>query len=111
MANNHAAKKAEKHSSRPKARPQKARAPRVNRGGGGQGPLRRLFTSIWTWRIILLAAFIALFTWQWDNIYHVIDNFISGTYGALGWGLILILLALIVAVCVLCREKMAALVE
>ncbi|RJO62599.1 MAG: DNA translocase FtsK [Dehalococcoidia bacterium] len=106
MANNHAAKKAEKHSSRPKARPQKARAPKVNRSGGGPGPLRRLFTSIWTWRLILLAAFIALFAWQWDRISEFINNLITGTYGALGWGLILILMALIVAVSVLFREQL-----
>jgi len=109
MANNHAAKKAEKRSSRAKARPspQKTRAPKISRGGGGPGPLRRLFTSIWTWRIILLASFIALFSWQWDNISEFINNLITGTYGALGWGLILILVGLIVAVSVLFREQLA----
>ena len=69
--------------------------------------MRRLFTSIWTWRIILLASFIALFSWQWDNISEFINNLITGTYGALGWGLILILVGLIVAVSVLFREQLA----
>ena len=109
MANNHAAKKAEKRPAKSKARPspQKVRTPKVSRGGGGPGPLRRLVTSIWTWRIILLVAFIALLAWQWDNISEVINNLITGTYGALGWGFILIVLALIVAVSVLFRESLA----
>jgi S-DNA-T family DNA segregation ATPase FtsK/SpoIIIE len=109
MANNHAAKKVEKRPAKPKARPSppRARAPKVSRGNGGPGLLRRLFTSIWTWRIILLSAFIALFTWQWGNISNVINNLITGAYGALGWGFILIVLALIVAVSVLFREQLA----
>ena len=108
MANSQTSKKTQKGPARPKARPspQRVKAPKVSRGGGGPGPLRRLFASKWTWRLILLAAFIAIFTWQWDNIYHIIDNFVSGTYGALGWGFILIVLALIVAVSVLFREQL-----
>ena len=110
MANNHAAKKVEKRSAKLKARPspQKAKAPRISRGGGGPGPLRRLFTSIWTWRIILLAAFVVVFAWQWDNIYHWIDRLTSGTYSALGWGFILIVMALIVALSVLFRDRLAS---
>ena len=109
MANNHAAKKAEKRPAKSKARPspQKVRTPKVSRGGGGPGLLRRLVTSIWTWRIILLAAFSVLFWTQWDHIYHFIDNFVSGTYGFFGWGLILILVGLIVAVSILFREQLA----
>ena len=55
----------------------------------------------------MLAAFVGLFTWQWDNIYHFIDRLIAGTYGAMGWGFILIVVALIVAVSVLFREQLA----
>ena len=56
---------------------------------------------------IVLAAFVALLVWQWSNISRIADNFINGTYGALGWGLILILIGIIVAVCILFRERLS----
>jgi S-DNA-T family DNA segregation ATPase FtsK/SpoIIIE len=109
MANKRPANKVEKRLAQAKARPasKKVRAPKVNRAGGGPGPLGRFFGSIWTWRIIMLVAFFALFIWQWDNIYHFIDNLITGTYGVMGWGFIVIVVALIVAVSVLFREQLA----
>ena len=109
MANHKTPQKAEKRPIKQKAKPAppKARAQKSVHGGGGPGPLRRFFTSVWTWRIILLLAFIALFAWQWGNITDFIQNFLDGTYGALGWGLILIIFAVIVAVSVLFREQLA----
>ena len=109
MANKPPPKKEEKRPARAKARPEpkKAKSARVNKVSSGPGPLRRLFSSVWTWRIIMLAAFVGLFTWQWDNIYRSIYKLITGTYGAMGWGFILIVVALIVAVSVLFREQLA----
>ncbi len=109
MANKPAPKKEGKRPAKAKPRPEpkNAKTVRVRKGDGGPGLLRRVFGSVWTWRIIMLSLFVALFTWQWDNIYHFIDSLIRGTYGAMGWGFILIIVALIVAVSVLFREQLA----
>ncbi|MCL2706595.1 MAG: DNA translocase FtsK [Dehalococcoidia bacterium] len=55
----------------------------------------------------MLVAVIALLIWQWSNIARVASNFINGTYGMLGWGLILLLIGIIVAVCVLFRDRLS----
>jgi S-DNA-T family DNA segregation ATPase FtsK/SpoIIIE len=109
MANKPTPKKEEKRPPKARVKPaaKKVKAARVSRASSGPGPLRRVFGSIWTWRIILLAAFVGLFAWQWDNLSHLIDNLVTGTYGAMGWGFILIVVALIVAVSVLFREQLA----
>ncbi len=108
MATKPMPKKEDKRPARVKAHPEpkKAKNARVNKASSGPGPMRRLLGSIWTWRIILLAVFVGLFAWQWDNINHFIDRLITGTYGAMGWGFILIVVALIVAISVLFREQL-----
>jgi S-DNA-T family DNA segregation ATPase FtsK/SpoIIIE len=82
-----------------------------NRKSQGHFPPGKTRTSksVWFWLlgIILLMAIVALLVWQWSNISHVINNFIHGTYGALGWGLILLMVGVIVAVCVLFRERLS----
>jgi S-DNA-T family DNA segregation ATPase FtsK/SpoIIIE len=103
MANNRAAKKPEKRSQKSKARPSPQKTWASNKGKAGG----RMVISIWVWRIILLAVFIAIFAWQWDNISEFINNLIAGTYGALGWGLMLILAALIITISVLFRDKLS----
>ena len=56
---------------------------------------------------VVLVVFVVIIAWQWSNITRVISNFVNGTYGALGWGLILIPIGIIVALCILFRERLA----
>lgn len=57
--------------------------------------------------LLVFIVLVALIVWQWRNITRVMGNVVNGTYGALGWGLILVLIGIIVAVCVLFRERLA----
>jgi S-DNA-T family DNA segregation ATPase FtsK/SpoIIIE len=114
MANKKEARKVPKRpvKAKPAARPAqrkpvKSKPQKISRGSSGPGLFRRIFTSVWTWRIILFALVIALLVWQWDNFTNLINNLLTGTYGLLGWGLILILLGITVILCVLFREQLA----
>ena len=69
-------------------------------------PLRKILK--WAIRILLFVAFLALLIWQWPNITRFFSNLVSGIYGLLGWGLILILLAIIVVLFIAFRGRLVA---
>jgi S-DNA-T family DNA segregation ATPase FtsK/SpoIIIE len=77
-------------------------------GGFRHSPLGRLIFSRWTRRLLLFAIFFALIAWQWPNITSWFQNLVTGTYWLLGWGFILILLAVIIILSVIFRARLAA---
>ena len=80
---------------------------KVGTAKSGPGLLKRILFSKWTLRLLLFAALLPLLIWQWSNIARVIDNLVRGTYDLLGWGFILILLAIIIILVVAFRGRLA----
>jgi hypothetical protein len=58
-------------------------------------------------RIALVALFLALLSWQWANLTGWVIELAHGTYGVLGWGLVLILLAILIILCIIFRRALA----
>ncbi|MCL2679220.1 MAG: FtsK/SpoIIIE domain-containing protein [Dehalococcoidia bacterium] len=73
-----------------------------------RGFWRRVLTSAWTWRILFMIVVAVLLWWQWENVTSAGGNFIMGTYTLLGWGLIVIIFGVIVALSVLFRERLSS---
>jgi S-DNA-T family DNA segregation ATPase FtsK/SpoIIIE len=77
-------------------------------GGGFRHSLPgRILFSRWTWRFVLFVVFFSLIAWQWSNAARLVNNILIGTYGLLGWGFILILLAIIVTLAVIFRHQLS----
>ena len=111
MAKTTPKKKSQPKSDKPKkkpVKPVKATAPKQLKksgtaGSSGKSFFRILFSK-WMRRAILLIVVLILLSWQWDNIYNWITGTVTDTIGALGWGLILIVLAIIIIVCIIFRK-------
>ena len=78
---------------------------------GNHGILKRFLLSRWTLRIFLFATFSALLVWQWPNLARAFNNLLIGTYGLLGWGFILILLAVIIILGIIFRARLSEFVR
>jgi S-DNA-T family DNA segregation ATPase FtsK/SpoIIIE len=84
------------------------RQPRVKKSGGsGLSSFLRFLLSPWLRRFVLLAAILAILFWQWDAISAWIENVSTSTFGALGWGLILIALAIVIIIGIIFRRQIA----
>ncbi|MCL2140442.1 MAG: hypothetical protein FWH42_02010, partial [Dehalococcoidia bacterium] len=62
----------------------------------------------WLLRLIgfvLIVSLVTLIFWLWKE--NIIGKFMDGAYGLLGWGIILIMIAIIVTLCILFRERLA----
>ena len=70
--------------------------------------IKRIIFSKWTLRLLLFIALFAIIVWQWSNITRVVGDAVANVYRVLGWGLILILLAIIVILVVAFRGRLAA---
>ncbi len=101
-------------SVKPQRKPVKAAPPKPqkksNAGSGGKSFFSFLFSK-WVRRTILLIAVLALLFWQWDNIYAWITGTVTDTIGVLGWGLILIALAIIIIICIIYRKPIGAFIQ
>ncbi|MCL2149755.1 MAG: DNA translocase FtsK [Dehalococcoidia bacterium] len=80
---------------------------RVSAARGGSNPLKRIIFSKWTLFLLLVVAILAIILWQWPNIVHTANNLAKGVYGLLGWGFILILLAVIIFLAIAFRGHLA----
>ncbi|MDD4874102.1 MAG: DNA translocase FtsK, partial [Dehalococcoidales bacterium] len=71
----------------------------------------RFLTSRWVRRTLLLIAILAVLFWQWDNISTWISVTVTETAGLLGWGLILVALAIIIILSIIYRSPLSAFVQ
>jgi S-DNA-T family DNA segregation ATPase FtsK/SpoIIIE len=95
-------------ASRVPQRSSKAYVPKTSaKHNSVRGGLWRFITSKWVRRLLLLATFLTLLAWQWNNLALRVQELAQGTYGFLGWGLLLILVAVIVILCIIFRQKLA----
>jgi len=84
------------------------RQPKVKKSGGNAlGGFFRFLVSPWLRRFILLAALVALLFWQWDNISGWFVDVTENTIGMLGWGLILIALAILIIIGYIFRRQIS----
>jgi hypothetical protein len=93
-------------------RSSKAYAPKTSsKRNSAWGGFWRFFSSKWVRRLLLLAIFFALLAWQWNNLTLWVEELARGTYGFLGWGLLLILIAVIFILCVIFRQQISAFIK
>jgi len=67
----------------------------------GSGALR------WFFRFTIVIAIVGLLFWQWDNILTWLDDITQGTVGLFGWGLVVVLLAIIIIASIIWRQQLA----
>ena len=84
------------------------RQPRVKKssGGGGPGGFMRFLLSPWLRRFLLLVAILTVLFWQWNAVSGWIKDISESTFGLLGWGLILIALAIIIIIGIIFRRQL-----
>jgi len=83
--------------------------PKVKPGKGlALGGLFRFLVSPWVRRFILLVAILAVLFWQREAISSWANNVAESTIGLLGWGLVLIALAVIIIVGIIFRRQISA---
>jgi len=61
----------------------------------------------WFWRLSLVSLVVVVLFWQWENITVWLDDVTEGTVGLFGWGLILIVLAVITIIGIIWRRQLA----
>jgi S-DNA-T family DNA segregation ATPase FtsK/SpoIIIE len=64
-------------------------------------------SSLWLRRLVLLVLILTLLFWQWQAISSWINDVTESTIGLLGWGLVLIALAVIITIGIIFRQKLA----
>jgi hypothetical protein len=89
-----------------KANPRPTRA-RASGAGTGAGRSAEIF-FLWVLRIALLGAVVWLIIWQWDNILAWFDDLAAGTLSLFGWGIGLIVLAVIIILGLIFRRQITA---
>jgi len=70
--------------------------------------LVRFLTSKWLRRFFLIAIILVLLFWQWETVSSWVNNVAEGTIGLLGWGLVLIALAVTIVFGIMFRRKLTA---
>jgi len=63
--------------------------------------------SAWLRRSVLLVAMLGVLFWQWDAVSAWIKNVSESTFGMLGWGLILIALAIVIIIGFIFRRQLS----
>ncbi|MFH1662539.1 MAG: DNA translocase FtsK [Chloroflexota bacterium] len=82
--------------------------PKAKKGSGfDMGGFFRFLASPWLRRFILLVIILTLLFWQWEAISSWIDDIAESTIGLLGWGLVLIALAVIFILGIIFRRQLA----
>ena len=82
--------------------------PRIKPGKGlDLGGFFRFLKSPWLRRFLLLALILALLFWQWEAVSSWTDDVAQSTIGMLGWGLVLIALAVIITIGIIFRRQLA----
>ena len=91
----------------------KRKASARSKSGGklkGRSKSSPLFSFV-VWRLIPLALIIALLYWQWSNLTSWVSGIADNTFKLFGWGLVLILIAIVTLVSLLWRRKLSSLVH
>ncbi len=84
------------------------RQPKVKKNSGsGLGGFFRFLKSAWLRRFVLLAAILGVLFWQWDTVSSWVKDISESTFGALGWGLILIALAIVIITGFIFRRQLS----
>jgi len=83
------------------------RQPKVKKNGGGMSSFLRFLKSAWLRRFVLLAAILGVLFWQWDAVSSWIKDISESTFGLLGWGLILIALAIVIIIGFIFRRQLS----
>jgi S-DNA-T family DNA segregation ATPase FtsK/SpoIIIE len=79
------------------------------RGNGlNLGSLVRFLTSKWLRRFLLIAIILVLLFWQWETVSSWVNDVAEGTIGLLGWGLVLIALAVTIVFGIIFRRRLTA---
>jgi len=82
--------------------------PKVKKSGdSGLGGFFRFLASPWLRRFIMLGLVLSLLFWQWEAISSWVDDVAESTIGLLGWGLVLIALAVIIIIGIIFRRQLA----
>lgn len=93
-------------AGRERSTPKKAvRSSRASSSSGGAGA----FMLRWFFRLLLIGGLVALLFWQGENIINWLDDVTEGAVGLFGWGLVLILVAIITIACIIWRTQIAEL--
>jgi len=81
--------------------------PRKKTGMGlDLGGFFRFLTSIWLRRLVLLTIVLIVLFWQWGAISAWVNDVAESTIGMLGWGLVLIALAVIITIGIIFRRQL-----
>ncbi|UCG54330.1 MAG: hypothetical protein JSV32_07000, partial [Dehalococcoidia bacterium] len=99
-------KKKDKKKNRTKSDNEKTRA--RPRSGFDMSRLVHFLTSRWVRRFLLIVIILALLFWQWEAVSSWIDDVAEGTIGFLGWGLVLIALAVVGILSIVFRRQLTA---
>ena len=70
--------------------------------------LVRFLTSKWLRRFFLIAIILVLLFWQWETVSSWVNNVAEGTIGLLGWGLVLIALAVTIVFGIMFHRQLTA---
>ncbi|MFA5628679.1 MAG: DNA translocase FtsK [Dehalococcoidales bacterium] len=99
---------------KPQKKPTKANASKPTekkkQASSDKSSLRSFFAK-WARRTVLLVLFLALLFWQWDNIYKWVTTTVTDAIGLLGWGIILIALAVIIIIGIIYRKQIGVFVQ
>jgi S-DNA-T family DNA segregation ATPase FtsK/SpoIIIE len=100
-------KKDKKKKVRAKHRHENSQPKMRKISGSGLGGFVRFLKSAWLRRLVLLAAMLGVLFWQWDVISSWVEDVSESTFGMLGWGLILIALAIVIIIGILFRRQLS----
>jgi S-DNA-T family DNA segregation ATPase FtsK/SpoIIIE len=92
--------------AKPRADSEKARAKPGN--GLTWGGFFRFLASPWVRRFILLVAILSVLFWQWDRVSSWVNEVTESTLGLLGWGLVLIAIAVLIIAGIIFRRQISA---
>ena len=100
-------KKDKKKKVRAKHRHENSQPKVKKSGGNGLSGFLHFLKSAWLRRFILLAIILTVLFWQWDAISSWVEDVSESTFGMLGWGLILIALAIVIIIGILFRRQLS----
>ncbi|MFA6612467.1 MAG: DNA translocase FtsK [Dehalococcoidales bacterium] len=68
----------------------------------------RIFTKVWFWVVLLALVAAGLIYWQWDKIVDFVWDTAASTMSLLGWGIILIGVAVLIILAIVFRHEIVA---
>lgn len=105
--NSKTAQQKKRQSAGRERKPVQRKAPRASRKSSSSG--LGMFMFRWIFRLLLVGGIVALLFWQGENIINWLDDVTEGTVGLFGWGLVLVLVAIIIIACIIWRAQIVEL--